>query len=125
MKFLKEKFFYRLPKNTGFFKQKKKVKCAMCLKCFDTENILKRHQETVHQDILEFGVEMVNPGEYKISNKLVNLISMYCFINPSEIKTIMDIIEASKFDEEGIFKQPSSTQPGAAAASKEEEKENS
>ena len=61
---------------------------------------------------------MVNPGEYKISNKLVNLISIYCFTNPNEIRTIMDIIEASKFDEEGIFKQPQT-----AAAKMEEEKE--
>ena len=80
----------------------------MCLKSFESEANLKKHQETTHQDILEFGVEMVNSGEYKISNKLVNLISIYCFTNPNEIWTIMDIIDASKFDEEGIFKQPSS-----------------
>jgi len=77
----------------------------MCLKTLNSEPELKKHIESKHQDITDFGVEMVNSGEYKISNKLVNLVAIYCFTNPNEIRTIMDIIEASKFDEEGIFKQ--------------------
>ena len=77
----------------------------MCLKMFDSEQILKQHQQREHQDILEFGVDMITPNEYKISNKLINLISIYCFTQPNEIKTIMEIIDQNKFEEEGIFKK--------------------
>ena len=44
---------------------------------------------------------MINPNEYKISNKLINILSIYCFTQPNEIKTLMEIIEQNKFEEDG------------------------
>ena len=44
---------------------------------------------------------------YKISNKIVNLISIFCFTNPRDVITIMDVIKQTNFDEENYFKQSS------------------
>ena len=42
MKFLKDKFFNRLPKANGIFKnqRKRQVKCPLCLKTFTSEKEL-------------------------------------------------------------------------------------
>ncbi len=99
MKFLKDKFFNRLPKPNGIFKnqRKKAVKCAICLKTVSSERELQEHLKIKHSELVELGIEMVNGGEYKISNKIVNLISIFCFTNPHDIKTIMDIVEETKY----------------------------
>ena len=100
VKFLKDKFFNRLPKSNGIFgksQRKKSVKCAICLKTLAHESELRAHLQSKHSELVELGIEMVNGGEYKISNKVVNLISIFCFTNPHDIKTIMDIVEENKY----------------------------
>jgi len=100
VKFLKDKFFNRLPKANGIFNKssrKKTVKCAVCLKILAHESELRNHLQQKHSDLVDLGVEMVNGGEYKISNKIVNLISIFCFTNPHDIKNIMDIVAENKY----------------------------
>ena len=102
MAFLKEKFFNRLPKQNGIFKtnsRKKGAKCPICLKTQPSESALKSHLELKHSQLSDLGIEMVSANEYKISNKLVNYLSIFCFTNPHDIATIMNIVEESKYQE--------------------------
>ncbi len=101
MGFLKEKFFNRLPRPNGIFKtnRKKGVKCPICLKMQSSDSGLKNHLEVKHSDLHDLGIEMVSPTEFKISNKLVNYLSIFCFTNPHDIATIMNIVEESQYKE--------------------------
>lgn len=105
MKFLKDKFFNRLPKMNGISKQRKKgIKCGCCLKPLQSDQQLKDHMEREHAELVDLGVQVQSANEYKISNKLVNYVAIFCLTNPHDIKPIMDRIVETKFGEVDVLK---------------------
>ena len=58
-----------------------------------------------HNDLVEIGIEMVNPNEYKVSNKFVNYLALFCFTSPAEVRKVVNIINETNFGENSVFKE--------------------
>lgn len=104
MEFINEKFFRKIPRDTGVFKtnRAKEVKCPVCMKVIASPQMLDSHFNKEHSDLVSFGMECSN-GEFKISNKVANLVAMFCFTHSSATPGIVNIAKARLAGKEPKF----------------------
>jgi hypothetical protein len=92
LQFLNEKYFKSIPRDTGVFKTNrgKEVKCPVCMKTLLTVQAMEVHFQKAHKELVQLGLEFSN-GEYKVSNKIANVVAMFCFTYNSTIPGVVTI----------------------------------
>lgn len=92
--FLNDKFFKKLPRDTGVFKTNRasEIRCPVCTKVASSKSTFEHHFNTTHKDLVQFGLKYIN-GEFKVSNKIVNLVAMFCFTHAPATQQIVSIVK--------------------------------
>ncbi|CAI2374883.1 unnamed protein product [Moneuplotes crassus] len=92
-KLLNEKFFRRVPRDHGVFKTNrgKDLKCPVCMRTINNNAELEKHFNTKHKDLVQQGIEFSN-GEWTASNKVANVVAMFCFTHSSATPHIAKVV---------------------------------
>lgn len=92
LQFLNDKYFKTIPRDTGVFKTNrgKEVKCPVCMKTLMTVQAMEVHFQKAHKELVQLGMEFSN-GEYRVSNKIANVVAMFCFTYNSTIPGVVTI----------------------------------
>lgn len=60
------------------------------MKVIINSQALERHFNKDHKDLVQFGMEYTN-GEFKVSNKVANVVAMFCFTHSSATPSIVKV----------------------------------
>jgi len=90
---LNERFFRKIPRDHGVFKTNrgKDVKCPVCMRTINNNAELEKHFNTKHKDLVQQGIEFSN-GEWTASNKVANVVAMFCFTHSSATPHIAKVV---------------------------------
>ena len=92
LKLLNERFFRKIPRDTGVFKTNrgKDTKCPVCMRDIGNTHDLEEHFNKKHQDLVAQGIEYSN-GQWTASNKVANVVAMFCFTHSSATSHIAKV----------------------------------
>jgi hypothetical protein len=92
LNFLNEKYFKSIAKDSGIFKTNrgKEVKCPICMKNMTNPQEMEKHFQKAHKEMVQLGMEYFN-GEFKVSNKIANVVAMFCFTYSSTIPGVVTV----------------------------------